>query len=55
MMTFPDWSFLKAIEKLLIICVVRESSSYICYRQRYTIWGTSGNQDERNNNKKNIC
>ena len=48
------WSFLKAIKKLVIICVVRESRSYICY-WRYTIWGTSGIQAERNEKKKKIC
>ena len=50
-MSFRLWSFLKAIKKLVIICVVRESRSYICY-WRYTIWGTSGIQAERNEKKK---
>ena len=50
-MTFRVWSFLRAIKKLLIICVVRESRSYICH-WRYTIWGTTGNQAEGNEKKK---
>ena len=55
-MTFRVWSFLRAIKKLLIICVVRENRSYICH-WRYTIWGTTGNQAERNGKKKQqqIC
>ena len=52
-MSFRLWSFLKAIKKLVIICVVRESRSYICY-WRYTIWGTSGIQAERNEKKKDL-
>ena len=52
-MTFRLWSFLKAIKKLVIICVVRESRSYVCY-WRYTIWGNSGNQGERNEKKKHL-
>lgn len=51
-MTFRAWSFLRAIKKLLIICEVRESRSYICY-WRYTIWGTTGNQAERNEKNNN--